>query len=92
MVETMAINIKNAEVDYLIQQIRQLTGLGPTEIVKTALDRQYQELRQQRRKTQLDQKLPLIQTAAQEEATDFDPNSLYDENGLPRRLWTRRPY
>jgi len=84
MVETMAINIKNAEVDYLIQQIRQLTGLGPTEIVKTALDRQYQELRQQRRKAQLDQKLPLIQTAAQETATDFDPNSLYDENGLPR--------
>jgi len=79
----MAINIKNAEVDYLIQQIRQLTGLGPTEIVKTALERQYQELRRQRRKTQLDQKLPLIQTAAQEKATDFDPNSLYDENGLP---------
>ncbi len=83
MIEAMAINIKNAEVDYLIQQLRQLTGLGPTEIVKTALERQYQELRQQRRKAQLDQTLPLIQTAAQEKAMDFDLDSLYDENGLP---------
>jgi hypothetical protein len=34
MVKTMAINIMKAEVDYLIQQISQLKGLSPTEIVK----------------------------------------------------------
>jgi hypothetical protein len=60
-----------------------MTGLGPTEIVKAALEREYQELRRQRRQTQLAQKLPSIQTAAQAKATSFDPDSLYDENGLP---------
>jgi hypothetical protein len=79
----MAINIKNAEVDDLIQRIRQLTGLGPTEIVKAALEREYQEIRRQRRQVQLAQKLPSIQVAAQAKANDFARDALYDENGLP---------
>jgi hypothetical protein len=57
----MAINIKNAEVDRLIQQLRELTGQGPTEIVKAALEREYREQRRQRRQTQLAEHLPTIQ-------------------------------
>jgi hypothetical protein len=78
----MAINIKNAEVDRLIQQLRELTGQGPTEIVKAALEREYRELRRQRRQTQLAENLPTIQSTAQEKANDFEPDSLYDEDGL----------
>lgn len=79
----MAINIKNTEVDCLIQKLRELTGQGPTEIVKTALEREYQELRRQRRRTQLAEHLSTLQVTAQQKANDFDPRSLYDENGLP---------
>ena len=80
----MAINIKNAEVDCLIQQIRSLTGQGPTEIVKQALEREYQELRRQRRKTQLAEHLAELQANALHKVNDFDANALYDENGLPQ--------
>jgi|GEM_PF-1627477 hypothetical protein len=81
----MAINIKNAEVDRLIQQLRELTGQGPTEIVKAALEREYWELRRQRRQTQLAEHLAIIQSTAQKKANDFEPDSLYDdEDGLPR--------
>lgn len=79
----MAINIKNAEVDRLIQQLRELTGQGPTEIVKAALEREYRELRRQRRQTQLADHLSVIQATVQQKANDFEPDSLYDENGLP---------
>jgi hypothetical protein len=79
----MAINIKNAEVDRLIQQLRELTGQGPTEIVKAALEREYRELRRQRRQTQLADHLSAIQATVQQKANDFEPDSLYDENGLP---------
>jgi hypothetical protein len=79
----MAINIKNAEVDRLIQQLRELTGQGPTEIVKAALEREYRELRRQRRQSQMAEHLSEIQATVQEKANDFEPDSLYDENGLP---------
>jgi hypothetical protein len=79
----MAINIKNAEVDRLIEQLRELTGQGTTEIVKAALEREYRELRRQRRQVQLAEHLSEIQAAVQEKATNFEPDSLYDENGLP---------
>lgn len=79
----MAINIKNIEVDNLIQQIRELTGRGPTEIVKAALEREYRELRRQRRQMQLREHLSAIQTAAGQKANDFAPDSLYDQDGLP---------
>ena len=79
----MAINIKNAEVDRLIQQLRELTGWGPTEIVRTALEREYRELRRQRRQRNLGEHLSAIQVSAKEKANDFEPNSLYDEDGLP---------
>lgn len=79
----MAINIKNAEVDRLIQQLRELTGQGPTEIVKAALEREYRELRRQRRQTQLAEHLPTIMSTAQQKANDFELDSLYDEDGLP---------
>jgi hypothetical protein len=79
----MAINIKNTEVDYLIQQLRAMTGEGPTEIVKRALEREYQELRRQRRQAQLTAHLSLLQDNARQKANSFDPNTLYDENGLP---------
>lgn len=80
----MAINIKNAEVDCLIQQLRQLTGQGPTEIVKAALEREYRELRRQRRQIQLVEHLAALQSKAKGKANDFDPDSLYDEDGLPK--------
>jgi hypothetical protein len=79
----MAINIKNAEVDCLIEQLRELTGKGPTEIVKTALEREYRELRRQRRQTQLAEHLSAIQNTAGQKANDFVPDSLYDKDGLP---------
>jgi hypothetical protein len=82
-IEAMAINIKNAEVDRLIEQLRELTGQGPTKIVKAALEREYRELRRQRRQTQLAEHLSAIQTAAGQKANDFVPDSLYDEDGLP---------
>lgn len=78
----MAINIKNAEVDRLIQQLRELTGQGPTEIVKAALEREYRELRRVRRQTQLAEHLSTIQANVQQKANEFEPDSLYDENGL----------
>jgi hypothetical protein len=80
----MAINIKNAEVDYLIHQLRELTGLGPTEIVKAALEREYREQRRQRRQMQLTEQVSQIQTSAKAKANLFDPDALYDEDGLPR--------
>jgi hypothetical protein len=80
----MAINIKNAEVDCLIEQLRELTGQGPTEIVKAALEREYRELRRQRRQTQLAKHLSAIQTAAGQKANDFVPESLYNDYGLPK--------
>lgn len=82
-IEFMAINIKNAEVDHLIQQLRELTGLGLTEIVKAALEREYRELRRVRRQTQLTEHLSGIQATAKQKANDFQPDSLYNEDGLP---------
>ncbi|MDR9402073.1 MAG: type II toxin-antitoxin system VapB family antitoxin [Halothece sp. Uz-M2-17] len=79
----MAINIKNSDVDRLIQQLRAMTGEGPTEIVKRALEREYQELRRERRQAQLAEKLPDLQETAQTKAQEFDANTLYDEKGLP---------
>jgi hypothetical protein len=80
----MAINIKNAEVDCLIERLRELTGQGPTEIVKAALEREYRDLRRQRRQTQLAEHLLTIQSTASRKANDFVPDSLYDEDGLPK--------
>lgn len=79
----MAININNADVDRLIEQLHELTGQGSTEIVKAALEREYRELRRQRRQDRLAEHLSEIQTMVQEKANGFEPDSLYDENGLP---------
>ena len=67
----MAINIKNAEIDCLIEQLRKLTGQRPTEIVKAALEREYRKLRRQRRQTQLPEHLFAIQSEAGKKANDF---------------------
>jgi hypothetical protein len=80
----MAINIKNAEVDHLIHQLRELTGLGPTEIVKAALEREYREQRRQRRQMQLTEPVARLQASAQAKAQPFDPDTLYDQDGLPQ--------
>lgn len=80
----MAINIKNVEVDRLIEQLRDMTGRGPTEIVKLALEREYQELRRQRRQAQLAQHLSAIQEQAQKKTNHLDGDGLYDQEGLPR--------
>ncbi len=79
----MAINIKNAEVEQLIQRLRELTGQGPTEIVKSALEREYRELRRQQRQATLAEHLSAIQAVAQQKANNFSPESLYDSTGLP---------
>ncbi|MEM9137005.1 MAG: type II toxin-antitoxin system VapB family antitoxin [Cyanobacteria bacterium P01_F01_bin.42] len=80
----MAINIKNPEVDRLIQVLRELTGQGPTEIVKAALEKEYLAQRKQRRKQRLHKYLSHIQTQAARKANDFNPDSLYDDDGLPQ--------
>ncbi len=82
----MAINIKNPEVDRLIQKLRTLTGQEATEIVKAALEREYRELRRVRRHTQLTEHLSTIQASVQQKANGFEPDSLYDENGLPNSI------
>ncbi len=79
----MAINIKNAEVDRLIQQLRELTGQESTKIVKAALEWEYRELRRVRRQTQLAEHLSTIQSTVEQKANDFEPDALYDEDGLP---------
>jgi hypothetical protein len=78
----MAINIRNT-VDGLIQKFLKLTDLDLTEIAKSRLERKYRELRRQRRHTQLAEHLSAIQTAAAQKANNFDPNFLYDHDGLP---------
>lgn len=79
----MAINIKNTEVDYLIKELRQLTGLGPTELVKLALTREYHHQRQQQRQQNLSEHLASLQETALKKVNNLDPNALYDEQGLP---------
>jgi hypothetical protein len=79
----MAINIRNT-VDGLIQKFLRLADLGLPEIAKSRLERKSRELRRQRRHTQLAEHLSTIQTAAAvQKANDFDPNFLYNHNGLP---------
>jgi hypothetical protein len=46
----MAVNIKSARVDELLEQLRALTGEGPTEIVRQALEQELQRLRRLRRR------------------------------------------
>jgi hypothetical protein len=79
----MAVNIKSARVDELLAQLRQLTGRGPTEIVREALEQELQRQRRRRRLARLDQELPELQEQASAQARPFSPESLYDADGLP---------
>lgn len=76
----MAVSIKSAHVDALLEQLRQLTGRGATEIVRKALELQRQRRLSRRRR--LSAELPLLQEQATETARPFDPESLYGERGL----------
>jgi hypothetical protein len=72
----MAVSIKSPRVDALLEQLRQLTGRGVTEM----------ELQRQRwlsRRRRLSAELPVLQDQAIETAKPFHPDSLYDEQGLP---------
>jgi hypothetical protein len=51
--------------------------------MKAVLEREYRELRRQRRQNQLTEHLSAIQNAASQKANDFVPDSLYDQDGLP---------
>ncbi|WP_110987013.1 type II toxin-antitoxin system VapB family antitoxin [Acaryochloris thomasi] len=78
----MDINIKNAKVNCLIQRLRELTGQGPTEIVKAALEHEYREQRRLRRQTRLAKHLATLQSTAKCKANDFGPGSLYNKDGF----------
>lgn len=79
----MAVSIKSARVDALLEQLRQLTGRGATEIVREALELELQRQRRLSRRRRLSAELPLLQEQAMETARPFNPESLYDEQGLP---------
>ena len=79
----MAVNIKSARVDELLEQLRALTGQGPTEIVRQALEQELQRQRRLRRQARLENELPALQQKASAEARPFDAESLYDADGLP---------
>lgn len=79
----MAVSIKSPRVDALLEQLRQLTGRGVTEIVREALEQELQRQRRLCRQQRLSAELPLLQEQAREHARPFSPESLYDEQGLP---------
>jgi len=79
----MAVKIKSQRVDALLAQLRQITGQGVTEIVRTALEQELQRQRRLRRIERLNSALPLLQQQASEQVHSFDAASLYDEQGLP---------
>ena len=79
----MAVSIKSPRVDALLEQLRQLTGRGATEIVREALELELQRQRRLSRRRRLSAELPLLQEQAMETARSFNPESLYDEQGLP---------
>ena len=79
----MAVNIKSVRVDELLEQLRTLTGQGPTEIVRYALEQELQRQRRLRRRARLENELPALQQKASAAARPFDPESLYDGAGLP---------
>jgi hypothetical protein len=79
----MAVNIKSQRVDALLAQLRQITGQGATEIVRTALEQELQRQRRLRRIDRLTKELPMLQRQASEQAQHFEAESLYDEQGLP---------
>jgi hypothetical protein len=79
----MAVNIKSARVDELLEQLRALTGQGPTEIVRQALEQELQRQRHLRRRARLENEVPALQEQASAAAQAFDSESLYDADGLP---------
>jgi hypothetical protein len=79
----MAVSIKSPRVDALLEQLRQLTGRGVTEIVRDALELELQRQRWLSRRRRLSAELPVLQEQAIETAKPFNPDSLYDEQGLP---------
>ncbi|TVS01285.1 MAG: hypothetical protein EA413_14535 [Cyanobium sp. PLM2.Bin73] len=79
----MAVSIKSPRVDALLEQLRQLTGRGATEIVREALELELQRQRRLSRRRRLSAELPLLQEQATKTAKPFNPESLYDEQGLP---------
>jgi len=60
----MAVNIKSARVDELLEQLRALTGQGPTEIVRQALEQELQSQRRLRHGARLENELPALQQKA----------------------------
>ncbi|MEB3208174.1 MAG: type II toxin-antitoxin system VapB family antitoxin [Synechococcus sp.] len=79
----MAVSIKSPRVDALLEQLRQLTGRGVTEIVGDALELELQRQRLLSRRRRLSAELPVLQEQAIKTAKAFDADSLYDEQGLP---------
>lgn len=79
----MAVNIKNQRVEELLNQLRQITGQGSTEIVREALEVALQRQRQLRRQQRLQAELETLQQQASAVAQPFAAESLYDEQGLP---------
>jgi len=79
----MAVSIKSPRVDALLEQLRQLTGRGVTEIVGDALELELQRQRLLSRRRRLSAELPVLQEQAIKTAKAFYADSLYDEQGLP---------
>jgi hypothetical protein len=79
----MAVSIKSPRVDALLEQLRQLTGRGSTEIVREALELELQRQRCLSRRRRLSAELSGLQEQAMETAKPFHPDSLYDGQGFP---------
>jgi hypothetical protein len=79
----MAVNIKSARVDELLEQLRTLTGKGTTAIVRQALEQELQRQRRLRRSARLGNELSTLQESASASARSFDSENLYDADGLP---------
>ncbi len=79
----MAVSIKSPRVDALLEQLRQLTGRGATEIVRDALELELQWQRCLRRRRRLSAELSGLQDQALETASPFSVDLLYDVQGLP---------
>jgi antitoxin VapB len=84
----MAINIKNAEVESLLDELKAATGKGVTEIV---LDLARREVHRQRRLRELDERRDRIRALsaryrARLPAQPASPDEIigYDDDGLPR--------
>ncbi|MFM7312239.1 MAG: type II toxin-antitoxin system VapB family antitoxin [Cyanobium sp.] len=79
----MPVNIKSSRVDELLNQLRQLTGRGATDIVREAIEQELQRQRRLRHMQRLQEDLPGLQQQAAVQVRPFAAEQLYDDLWLP---------